>query len=90
MRLLGISLDDVASQKRFHAAQSLNFPLLSDPDGSVAARCGVLPAGAAWTQRATFLVDPQGVVRHVDRAVKVASHGPDLLAAATALGLKPK
>lgn len=80
----------MASQKAFHSAQTLNFPLLSDPDGSVAARYGVLPVGAKWTQRVTFLVDPQGVVKHVDRGVQVASHGADLLAAAKKLGVGAK
>ena len=79
MRTLDISLDDVAAQKAFHTAQTLNFPLLSDPDGSVARRYGVLPEGAKWTQRVTFLVDPKGVVRYTDRKVSVGTHGPDML-----------
>lgn len=83
--VFGISLDDVASQKRFHEAQQLTYPLLSDPDGSVAAKFGVLPPDAKWTQRVTFVVDPAGVVRHVDRGVAVATHGADLLAVVTKL-----
>lgn len=75
----GISLDDVAAQKAFHTAQRLDYALLSDPDGSVARRYRVLPEGAGWTQRVTFVVDPQGVVRHVDRSVAVGTHGADLL-----------
>lgn len=75
----GISLDDVASQKAFHTAQRLGFALLSDPDGSVARRYAVLAEGAKWPQRVTFVVDPKGVVRHVDRKVNVGSHGADLL-----------
>ncbi len=85
MRVFGISLDDVASQKQFHEAQKLNYPLLSDPDGSVAAKFGALPPGAKWTQRVTFVVDPEGVVRHVDRGVAVATHGADLLAVVSRL-----
>lgn len=69
----------MAAQKAFHQAQKLDFPLLSDPDGSVARRYRVLPEGAGWTQRVTFIVDPQGVVRHVDRSVAVGTHGGDLL-----------
>lgn len=79
MKVYGISLDDVVSQKTFHAAQKLVFPLLSDPDGSVAGKYGALAAGAKWTERVTFVVDPEGVVRHVDRGVKVATHGADLV-----------
>ena len=75
----GISLDDVHSQKAFHTAQKLGFSLLSDPDGSVARRHAVLAEGAKWPQRVTFVVDPKGVVRHVDRKVNVGTHGTDLL-----------
>jgi peroxiredoxin Q/BCP len=74
----GISIDDVASQKRFHEEQKLNFPLLSDPDGSVAAKYGVLMADKGYTARVTFLIDDKGVLRAVDDKVSVASHGKDL------------
>jgi len=76
----GISLDDVASQKSFHEAQKLNFPLLSDPDGSVAAKYGALLEGKPYSARVTFLIDDKGVLRHVDRNVGVDSHGKDLAA----------
>lgn len=78
MHVFGLSLDDVATQKRFAKAQELPFRLLSDPDGSVAAKYRVLGPGGRFARRVTFVVDPQGVVRHVDRAVSVASHGSDL------------
>jgi peroxiredoxin Q/BCP len=79
-KVFGISLDDVATQKAFHTQQKLNFPLLSDPDGSVAKRSNVLPEGKPYTARVTFVVDPAGVVRHVDRNVQVATHGADIAA----------
>lgn len=76
----GISLDDVLDQAAFAEAQSLNFLLLSDPDGSVAAKYGVLPEKGRFTKRVTFLVDEKGVLRHVDESVQVGSHGGDLAA----------
>ena len=79
-KVYGISLDDVASQKQFHTQQNLTFPLLSDPDGSVARRFNTLPEGKPYTSRVTFVVDPTGVVRHVDKNVQVATHGADLAA----------
>lgn len=75
----------MVSQKTFHEAQKLNFQLLSDPDGSAATKYGVLSPGAKWTQRATFVVDPTGVVKHVDRGVKVGTHGADLVSVLTQL-----
>ena len=74
----GLSLDDVASQKRFHEREELNFALLSDPDGSVAAKYGVLPEKTRFTKRVTFVIDAKGVVRKVIDDVDVSNHGVDL------------
>ena len=79
-RVYGISLDDVVAQKAFKEAQGLTFPLLSDPDGSVARKYQVLPAGASYTQRVTFVTDPEGTLRLIDREVGVTSHGQDMAA----------
>ena len=79
VQVYGISLDDVVSQKKFVETHALTFPLLSDPDGSVARRFRVLPEGAPWTKRHTYVVDPEGTVRHVDKSVNVAAHGEALL-----------
>lgn len=46
---------------------SINYPLLSDfwPHGEVAKRYGVLrPEGRS--ERAIFIIDPQGVIRYID------------------------
>jgi peroxiredoxin Q/BCP len=79
VKVYGASLDDVKSQAAFHEAQKLSFPLLSDPDGSLAAKCGVLASGARFTARKTLLIDPEGVLRHVDEKVDVAKHGSVLV-----------
>jgi peroxiredoxin len=85
VRIFGISLDDVATQARFAKAQGLPFRLLSDADGSAAARYRVLAPGGRYAQRVTFVVDPKGAIRHVDRSVDVSSHGSDLLGVVRAL-----
>jgi len=77
--VVGISLDSVADQKKFHTAQELNFPLLSDPDGSAAAKYGALMEGRPFTRRVTFVIDPKGVLRAIDEEVQVASHGGDVI-----------
>ena len=78
MRRYGISLDDVASQAAFVKAQSLDFALLSDPDGSVAAKYGVLMKGRPFARRVTFIIDERGVLRDVIERVDVASHGDQI------------
>jgi peroxiredoxin Q/BCP len=80
VEVLGISLDPVSAQKKFHEEHGLGFRLLSDPDGSAAAKLGVLPEDARWTKRVTFVVDETGEIRAIDEAVRVDSHGADLVA----------
>ena len=70
----------MATQAKFVEEQELNFPLLSDPDGSAGAKYDVLPADARFTRRVTFVIDPKGVLRSIERDVAVASHGGDLVA----------
>jgi peroxiredoxin Q/BCP len=79
VEVYGISLDDVQSQKKFADLHSIPFPLLSDPDGSVARRYRVLSPDGRFTKRYSFVVDGTGTVRHVDRDVDVANHGAALV-----------
>jgi len=79
VRVLGISTDGVAAQAAFAAAQELKFALLSDPDGSAAAKYDVLWAGRPFARRVTFVLDDKGVLRYRDDDVDVSRHGGDLL-----------
>lgn len=36
--------------------------------------------GRPMSARKTYVIDPQGVLRHIDEGVKVDSHGDDLVA----------
>ena len=81
MAVLGMSLDDVAAQAEFVKQQSLNFPLLSDPDGSAASKLGAMMKDKPYAARVTFVVDDAGTLRHRDAGVKVDSHGKDLVEA---------
>jgi peroxiredoxin Q/BCP len=73
-------MDDVKTLQAFAEAQNLEFPLLSDPDGSLAGKYRVLYSGRPMARRVTFLVDPLGLIRHIDTEVKLATHGSDMLA----------
>ena len=79
MQVYGCSLDSVGDQKKFHTQQELNFPLLSDPDGSAAKKFDVLSKRGPFSARVTFVIDPKGVIRHIDDGVNVDSHGEDLI-----------
>jgi peroxiredoxin len=58
--VLGISMDDLETQKRFAESLKLPYPLLADPEGRVAAAYGV--KGEQYASRVTFVIDRQGLV----------------------------
>jgi peroxiredoxin Q/BCP len=68
--VIGVSNDGPEAHKKFIADHRLNFPLLSDTDGSIAkafgvARLGGLLSGWIPPRRVTFVIDRDGVVRRV-------------------------
>jgi peroxiredoxin Q/BCP len=85
--VLGVSPDSVKAVKKFHDKQSLSFTLLADEDHAVAERYG------AWVQksmygrtywgnaRATFLIDEEGIVRHVIPKASPKTHDDIVLTA---------
>lgn len=66
--VLGISAQDVDSHEKFSEHHGFAFPLLADVDKVVAAAFGVLgPLG--FVRRSVVIVDAEGVVRYVHRAL---------------------
>lgn len=88
--VLGISPDPVAKVKKFHDAQSLNFPLLADEGHHVADAYGVWVEKSMYgrkyfgNERTTFVLDSDGVVAEVLRKVKPGEHDERVLAALAA------
>jgi peroxiredoxin Q/BCP len=67
--ILGISVDDVGSHKKFAEKHGLPFTLLADADKTVAKEYGVLKnyGVVEVARRDTFLIDPQGrVAKHYE------------------------
>jgi peroxiredoxin Q/BCP len=64
-QVVGISRDDEASHARFAAKHKLPFLLLSDTTGETHARYGVTKKLGFIPDRMTFVIDQQGVVRHI-------------------------
>jgi len=89
--VLGVSPDDVSSHEAFSQKFDLNFPLLADTDHSVAEKYG------AWREknmygkksmgikRSTFLIDADGFVAKVWKAVKVDGHDDQVIEALKSL-----
>ena len=89
--VVGVSKDTVASHGRFRAKYGLTPWLGSDAEGDVVERYGVWVEKNMYgrkymgIERATFLIDGEGVVRRVWRKVKVPGHAAEVLAAVRAL-----
>ena len=66
-QLLGISIDSVYAQKAFADKLGVKYPLLADfhPKGAAASKFGLYLEDAGFTNRATVIVDKEGVVRYV-------------------------
>ena len=63
----------------FAKSESADFPLLSDPDKSVATKYGVL-SGRGFANRWTFYIDKSGKVAYIEKTVNPATSAEDMLA----------
>lgn len=77
--ILGISFRPPGFNKDLCEKETIAFQLLSDEDRAVMKRYGVLNAQDNCAQRVSFFVDKEGVIRAIDREVKPATHGQDLV-----------
>lgn len=60
---VGISSSDLASQQEFTSINAFDFPLLTDPEGSVATRYGARRAFSPRpTKRATYVISTDGLI----------------------------
>jgi lipoyl-dependent peroxiredoxin subunit C len=68
-QLLGVSIDSefvhLAWRSTKDELKSLPFPMLSDLKRELTTQLGILDPEAGVAQRATYIVDPQGVIRFV-------------------------
>ncbi len=85
--VVGVSPDPVEDVKKFHDKQGLNFTLLADADHAVCELYGVWGEKSMYgkkywgAQRSTFLIDGDGVVRHVIPKASPKTHDDEVLAA---------
>ncbi len=81
--IIGISKDDAPSHEKFKAKHSLNFTLLSDPEGKTIDAYGAWGSkmfGKEGILRKTFLIDPNGIVQKVYGRVTPQGHGDQVIA----------
>jgi peroxiredoxin Q/BCP len=83
--VFGVSPDPVKAVKKFAHKQSLNFRLLADEDHSVGELYGVWAEKSNYGRtywgalRTTFVIDEEGVVRHVIPNVSPKTHDDEVL-----------
>ncbi len=93
VKVIGVSPDPVAKVKRFHDKRDLNFTLLADADHAVCDEYGVWVEKSMYGRkywgaaRATFLIDADGVIRHVMPKASPKTHDDEVLKALEELRL---
>ena len=89
--VIGVSRDPVKKLARFQAKHDLKVVLASDEPEDITLGYGVWVEKKLYgreymgIERATFLIDGEGVVRQVWRKVSVKGHAAEVLAATRAL-----
>ena len=78
-RVIGVSLDSLDSHKAFADHHGLNFPLVADPGGEIAARYGV-DTSRGVAARVTYVIDASGKIAKVYPKVQVQGHADEVLA----------
>ena len=77
LRCVGVSADGSEKHASFCSSEGLAYPLLSDPGGSVSKRYGSwIPP---FSQRHTFIIDPDGILRARFVGVNPGPHSSEVL-----------
>ena len=74
------SVDTPADNKAFAEKEHADFPLLSDPSKTVATAYGVVTPERQFAYRWTFYIGPDGKILLIDKTVKPATSGEEVVA----------
>lgn len=83
--IFGISRDSLQAHENFKRKQQFPFELISDADETLCLMLDVIKMKNMYgkqvrgIERSTFLIDPEGVIRHIWRKVKVEGHAQEVL-----------
>jgi peroxiredoxin Q/BCP len=79
--VIGVSSDSVESHEKFAGRHQLPFVLVSDQGGVVRKRFGVPTTLGVLPGRVTYVIDREGIVRHVFSSMtNIDKHVDDALA----------
>ena len=91
-----VSVDTLEDNKRFAEQEQANFPMLADPEKTVANAYGVLPPAnpdrpnAQVARRWMFFIGPDGKILHIEKVGHTADAGDYLAKTLAELGVKKK
>jgi len=83
--IIGVSIDDEKSHRKFIEKFSLPFPLIADVDKKLVEAFGVWVEKSMYgksymgTARVTFVIDENGIISNVIEKVKTKEHSAQLL-----------
>ena len=80
-KVIGVSIDDSFSHKKFAEKYNLPFPLLSDASGEVADRYGALNNFLLikLAKRYTYLINPKGKIAKIYLSVDTSKHSQEII-----------
>jgi peroxiredoxin len=65
-QVLGLSVDSVPANREFGKQNGITFPILSDFKRTVVKDYGVFNEEGGYGNRATFVIDKDGIIQHID------------------------
>jgi peroxiredoxin len=65
-QVFGMSVDSIPANREFAKQIGITFPVLSDFKRTVVKDYGVFNEEQGFGNRATFLIDKEGIIRHID------------------------
>jgi peroxiredoxin len=65
-QVFGLSVDSVPANREFAKQIGVTFPLLSDFKRTVVRDYGIFNEEQGFGNRATFVIDKQGIIQHID------------------------
>ena len=86
-QVIGVSVDDVKSHKKFETKHALPFPLVSDADKTIVTKYNLwgekkfMGRTYMGTTRTTFLIDEAGKILKIINKPDTANHTEEVLAA---------
>lgn len=83
--VIGVSIDDEKSHKKFETKYSLPFTLIADPEQKIVTAYGVWGEKNMYgkvymgTIRTTFVINPEGIISHVIKKVDTKASSQQVL-----------